>query len=545
MNIDTIKIFNPSSTKIQIRSVKPVAIKLSIILLSLGMILAMSSCGFREIKFKSSESATGGVLKMHIYPPLTLDPVNDLSVYESFLLNQVHSGLVELDEGLRPIPGMAEFWTIDSTFTRFTFQLRPHITFQNGKPLEMPDVYQSFLYLIQRDAQQTTAVHHFIDEILGIDQWLAGEIQELPGITIIDSSHIQFTLKRSTPDFLYFFAADQAKIILREKPDALPVGAGPFMIKNITDTLITLSLFQQYFQRTAYLDSILLYLDDTSTGDKEFDYLLNGKVNFIECPLWGVDTLSTISRFQTQKRLSLEFDFIGLRVDRPPLNDINFRSLLFQRINWSRISKPDNPYFVRANGVIPPGMDGYRPDLVHPLFKPENQRDPELNLPEKFDRSLIYGVVDTVYVDTEDDFIIQDWMDLGVPLKWPPFSWSSFDHALTRGEMDFFVMGWLVEIPSTPRYLYNLFHSNGVGNYFGYHNPNVDALIQAALHTDDKRQQILLCQAIEDSILTDMPVIPSSFVFTAYAYDARFRNVNLSEMGLPTLRCEDIWIEKN
>lgn len=518
---------------------------IKLVLVSLGIAVMVFFCGFNEADRKLSAPTQRGTLKMLIYPPLTLDPVNDLSVYESFLLNQIHCGLVALDEGLQPIPGMAEFWTIDSTFTRFTFRLRPQIVFQNGKPLEMQDVYESFQYLIQRDARQTTAVHHFIEEIVGVDQWLAGETQKLPGITIIDSSQIQFTLKHSTPDFLYFFASDQAKIMLRETTSTHPVGAGPFKIKSISDTLITLSPFQRYFQRTAYLDSILLYLDDTASGDKAFDDLLNGKINFIECPLWGVDTLSTISRFQTQKRLGLEFDFIGLRVDKSPLNDINFRSLLFQRINWERLSKPDNPYFVRARGVIPPGLDGYRPDLSHPLFRPENQRVPDIHLPEKFNRSLIYGVVDTVYVGTEDDFIIQDWMDLGVPLKWPPFSWSSFDHALTRGEMDFFVMGWLVEIPSTPRYLYNLFHSNGVGNYFGYHNPNVDALIQAALHTDDKHQQILLCQAIEDSILIDMPVIPSSFVFNAFAYDARFRNVNLSEMGLPTLQCKDIWIEKN
>ncbi|MCF7842343.1 MAG: ABC transporter substrate-binding protein [Lentisphaeria bacterium] len=514
------------------------------VLLSLGIALSLVFCNLSDGERHRAIPEQGGILKMLIYPPLTLDPVNDLSVYESFLLNQVHAGLVQLDEGLQPIPGLAEFWTIDSSFTRFTFRLRGQIRFHNGKPLQMQDVYESFLYLIKRDAQQSTAVHHFIDEIRGVDEWLAGESQELPGITILDSIHIQFTLKHSTPDFLYFFTADQAKIMLREKPHTPPVGTGPFIIRQISDTLITLTPFRDYSSKKAYLDSILLYLDDTASGEKEFEYLLNGKINFIECPLWAVDTLATITRFQTQKRLSLEFDFIGLRIDKPPLNDKNFRILLFQSIDWSRLINPDNPYFDRAKGVIPPGMDGYRPDLVHPLLKPENQKTPKIHLPKKFDRSLIYGVVDTVYVNTEDDFILQDWTALGVPLKWPPFTWRSFDHALIRGEMDFFVMGWLVEIPSTPRYLYNLFHSNGVGNYFGYNNARVDALIQSALHTDDKRQQILLCQTIEDSILIDMPVIPSSFVFNAYAYDARFRNVSLSEMGLPTLRCEEIWIEK-
>ena len=492
---------------------------------------------------RSHKPVPGGMLKMVTYKISTLNPVNDLSVYESFIINQLYEGLVELDAGMNPVPGLADFWTINDSFTQFAFRIRPHIPTTRGEFVTAMDVRSSFENLIRIDAARPTAIHHFIAEIVGVDEWLAGETTEISGMIVPDGTHIKFQLKHSTPDFLYFFATDQAKILLTD--DAQPgklMGAGPFTVGTFSDEGMTLLPFKNYFRGSPYLDSIVIHFDDTGLEDS-FGQLLNGQVNLIDCPLWGVDSLAKQPGIVVQKRLSLGFEFMGMRVDRPGLDNKNLRNSIARHIDWARLDSVEIPYFMMAQGVIPPGMDGYRPNLKNPFRQPYSQQNPGKLIPAKFSDSLIFGITDSLIAETEESWIFDDFIEYPLPVKSKVLSWTDFDAALTNGSMDFFTLGWVAEIPSTSRYLYNLFHSKGVGNYFGYQNTNVDRLIEKALGATDKAQQTVLCQAIEDSILEDVPLIPLNFVFNAFAYDSHLQGFKLSELGFSTLNCEELWFD--
>ena len=505
--------------------------------------LVLFACGADTKTHPNPVPQTGGTLKMIIYPPATLDPASDLSVYESFMVNQLYEGLLELDESLNPMPALADFWTIDSSYTHIKLHLRQGVIFQNGTPLTAAIVRKSLLRLIHLDNIRHTAVHHFITEITGVADWLNGASSSVSGIRVLDSSHLEVDLSSGTPDFLYFFSSDQAKIVIPSGSAGSRrlVGAGPFELGAVTDSVTLLQPYPDYYRGRAYLDSILLYTDNNATEESAFEMLLNHRLNFIESPLWGLDSLAEYPGIKTQKRLGLEIDFIGIRTDRGPLRNRKFRQLLFQAVDWDKLQVADLPYFKRAAGVIPPGLPGYRENLIHPLLDPRRHIDPESALPKSFKDSLIYGMTDTVYVGSEDDMIITAWQKLGIPLKWPPYTWTTFNKALNGGALDFFVMGWVVEVPSTPRYLYNLFHSKGVANYFAYKNPTVDSLIEKALSSTDRTQQILWCQAAEDIILKDAPILPSNYVFTAFAYDASLQGIKLSALGISILRCENLW----
>ncbi len=480
---------------------------------------------------------------MSIYPLVTLDPVSDLSVYESFVVNQLYEGLLELDEGLNPLPALADFWTIDSGYTHIRLHLRQNVIFQNGTPLTTAIVRNSLLRLIHLDNIHPTAVHHFITEIKGVADWLNGVSDSVAGIRVLDNSRLEIELRSGTPDFLYFFSSDQAKIVIPadSSGNRQLFGAGPFELGAVTDSVTVLQPFPGYYRGRAYLDSILLYTDNNATEESDFNRLLHHRLNLIECPLWGLDSLAEYPWIKTQKRRGLEIDFIGIRTDRGPLRNREFRQLLFQAVDWNKLQMSALPYFKRAVGVIPPGLPGYRENLMHPLLDPKRHIDPKSALPKNFRDSLIYGTTDTVYAGSDDDKVITGWRKLGVPLKWPPYTWTAFNTALNTGALDFFVMGWVVEVPSTPRYLYNLFHSHGVANYFAYNNPTVDNLIEKALYSTDQARQILWCQAAEDIILEDAPILPSDYVFTAFAYDTNLRGVKLSALGFSTLRCENLW----
>ena len=60
-------------------------------------------------------------------------------------------------------------------------------------------------------------------------------------------------------------------------------------------------------------------------------------------------------------------------------------------------------------------------------------------------------------------------------------------------------------------FLQRMFQSDAPGNYGGYHSPEVDALIVAALEELQPERVITAWQRVEDRVLADLPVVPLLF----------------------------------
>ncbi len=66
--------------------------------------------------------------------PLTFNPLlNDTRIW-------LFDGLVRFDKDVKPIPDLAESWTISADGLVYTFKLRQNVTFHDGKPMTADDV---------------------------------------------------------------------------------------------------------------------------------------------------------------------------------------------------------------------------------------------------------------------------------------------------------------------------------------------------------------------------------------------------------------------
>jgi peptide/nickel transport system substrate-binding protein len=98
-------------------------------------------------------------------------PVSQTIYYGQF----VFDGLTRPDDQLRPIPSLAESWTIDPDGLGYTFKLRRGVKFHDGNELTSADVKKSWEMIAHPDNKTGAQLYGFFSRVAGADAYNKGE----------------------------------------------------------------------------------------------------------------------------------------------------------------------------------------------------------------------------------------------------------------------------------------------------------------------------------------------------------------------------------
>lgn len=188
--------------------------------LALGPLLA--ACGTSSTSASSSPSAAaspvkGGTLRIGVTGGSTNDVVDAqvaLSSPDNLRGCQVFDTLLKYDHQYKLQPAMAEAVTPDATGVVWTVQLRPGVTFHNGKSFGADDVIWTFRKILDPNFTNNVAIQF-------------GDVDP-NRIKALDKHTVQFTLKRPNGDFLNRLAYPGATMKPVNYDPKKPVGTGPF-----------------------------------------------------------------------------------------------------------------------------------------------------------------------------------------------------------------------------------------------------------------------------------------------------------------------------
>ncbi|MBA3638441.1 MAG: ABC transporter substrate-binding protein [Acidobacteria bacterium] len=154
--------------------------------------------------------------------PGALNPAVTTSGSTHPITDQIFNGLVGLDEELRPVPELAERWSIEDGGRTYRFLLRPGVRWHDGVPFTSADVKFTFEQALLKYHSRTRAALEGL--IVGIDA--------------PDDLTVLFRLKRPYAPLLQRLDVVEASIIPRHlyeghdvltgEPTRRPVGTGPF-----------------------------------------------------------------------------------------------------------------------------------------------------------------------------------------------------------------------------------------------------------------------------------------------------------------------------
>ena len=210
----------------------------AIALAAATFLLAASGCGPQptaSVSPTAIPTQTGGELTLLRAAPSTLDPaVCGDSTSASYIV-EIFSGLVTLDNDLNVIGDIAEDWEVSADGMTYIFHLRQDVKFHNGRVVNASD----FKYSIERAADPATGspvAEAYLGDIVGVKEKLAGEADEVSGVSVIDDSTLEITIDAPKAYFLAKLVHPTAFVVDSDNVEPgddwwrRPNGTGPFSL---------------------------------------------------------------------------------------------------------------------------------------------------------------------------------------------------------------------------------------------------------------------------------------------------------------------------
>ncbi len=456
------------------------------------------------------------IMTLGLQDPPTLDPALVGDSTSAFVVLQLFSGLVRLDENLDIAPDLAEAWELSEDERTYTFTLRDNARFADGTPITSEDVRYSLERACDPDLASFLPARTYLGDIVGVRDKLDGTADEISGIDVIDSHTIALTIDQPRSYFLSklvhptSFVVDQHTVEdggdrWTENPNT----SGAFVIEQWThDQTLILARNVNYHRDLARLDRVTFLMGAAASnplvlyeqGKIDLTYVGGGVLARLQDP-----TNPLSQELVSEPQLSLFY--IGMNVNIPPFDDPNVRQaflLLIDRVRYAEVSNAGS--VEPARGIIPPGMPGYNEDLPEPVADIERAR-------ELINESKYGSVEDLPPIVAYGDGVglIRDVAEeeLGLDIEVRDYeTFGEFLTALKQGDLPMYGTGWIADYPDPENFVDLLFRSDSQENYSGYANPAVDELLDKAAVEEDEAQRWEYYQQAEALIMADAPVIP-------------------------------------
>jgi peptide/nickel transport system substrate-binding protein len=194
------------------------------------MIGGLAACGSNSSSGSGSAPdgppQRGGILQFAVTDSSeseALDPLPALNQHHAIYSSLIWEYLLGVDDAYRPKPHLATKWSSTPDASQWTFELRPGVKWQDGKPFTSKDV--------------AWTIKRILDEKNGSPSFSSfSEVLDPSGLDSSDPGVLVARLKRPDALFPQLFFFDGSQIVQDGwKPDGKPanaVGTGPFVAKR-------------------------------------------------------------------------------------------------------------------------------------------------------------------------------------------------------------------------------------------------------------------------------------------------------------------------
>ncbi|HEY7421604.1 MAG TPA: ABC transporter substrate-binding protein [Gaiellaceae bacterium] len=230
-----------------------------------------------------------------------------------------------------------------------------------------------------------------------------------------------------------------------------PIGTGPYEFVSWTPKQkVVLKRFAKYGGASkAYLGSNwseidFIPIDDDSAADIA---LQSGQLDFGQLSLAGVDRFQRNSNFTVTKRVTLNFNWIGMNILHPKLKDIRVRQAIRAAVDVPSIMEAAfEGKWQRATAIIPPGMKlGYWAGAPkHP--RNVDQAKALLKAANVSNLQLTFTYTEQTGADALAQIVQQNLGDVGIKLDLKKIDSGTF-YTLGKNERarELFFVGYVTE----------------------------------------------------------------------------------------------------
>ena len=508
-----------------------------LILLVCGGLLL--SCGK-----KKSEGEEGLVFRYNETGVITsLDPAFASNTENIWVVHQLYSTLVDIDENLELRPLLANRWEVDSTGTIYSFYLRDDVYFHHheafsegeGRKVTAADVVFSLERLA--DEKLGSPAYSIIHQLFDFS-----EEGTSPGLEAVNDTTLKLTLKQPFNPLLEtmamkYFSVVPWEVVKYYKEDFWenPVGSGPFYFKSwYKDEKLVLEKNPDYFEseegrQLPYLDHVSIsFIREPQVAFLEFvkgnfDFHSGLDASYLDqlLNLKGQLNQQYEGQFKLEKYPYLKTDYLGILLlngkgDQlsDPLQIKKVRQALNFAVDRQRLVE-----YLR-NNVGQAATSGFIPETILPKSGTSELRysyDPYRARELLSEAGFAEGEGLKVVLSTsqhfrdQGEYLQRKLRDFGIEMTLRVMKEEDLRTGVASGEIPFFRKSWVADYAEGENFL-QMFYSKRASpegpNYFHFVHPAYDSLYEASCREPVREQRFRLYQQMEDILSEEAPVIP-------------------------------------
>ncbi len=433
----------------------------------------------------------------------TLDPGKATLIPEFYVIWALFNGLLKLDANSNPVPDLAESVTTVDRNT-LEFKLRRGVKFHDGSEMTADDV-------------------KFTIERLLDDKFASPNKSKVSGVSAIearDAHTVRIITKEAFAPLLTFLANARTgtQILSRKAVGAVgddfgkkPIGTGAYALKDwVPGERVSLAAFSGYFGGAPKIGTIdMPLIAEESSG---VTALLGGQIDLTStAPFADIPNLEKNSNITVLKQAGLNCRMISLNHRKPPFDDPAFRracSMAFDRNAMVRAVLFGEG--VVSHGLIPPSIGyafggGSRPLCAFDPAKAKAELA-KSKYPNGAEAEIMtWG--QSWWKRMAEVFVAQCNQTLGTKFTVQVTEANTVFQRHRSGDYQGSAWGW-IGLLDADEYMYDIVHSKGWRNFYGYANPKVDDLLERARRELEKDKRGALYREAENIVIEDMVVVP-------------------------------------
>ena len=499
-------------------------------MLTLSRRLALLGCGsLALLRARAGEcaavAADGTLRRGNRYEPASLDPHKINTTYEMAIVNDLFEGLVAYDAEGNPGPGLAASWTVTPDGKRYTFRLRPSLTWSDGAPLTADDVVFTFRrFMDPKTAAPFAALLYVLKQARAVNTGAAAV--EALGVSAPDAATVVLDLDAPAAYLPQILANAYTGIVPRhviaQKGDAWiqpgnAVASGAFTLESWQPhENVTLARNPRYYDAANVKLARVIYTptEDLTSGIARFRA---GELDTqLDVPLAQLDRLRTELPVETRLSQTLLTYYLAINTSVPKLADQRVRRALSLAIDRDVLTSKvlrggEQPAF----SFVPPAVVGYQPALADFADKPSDVR---LKEAQRLLSEAGYGLGKTLSVTYNHSsnldlrriavIIASMWKRVGVECTLLNTEGKVHFANMRQGSFEIAFAGWQADFNDASSFLYVLDSASTRSNYARYRNPAYDSLLAQAAAMENAGARADLLHQAEELLMRDQPIIP-------------------------------------
>jgi len=518
---------------------------LSTLLLSL-IVAGCSKGGFSE------RQAAGKVntLRYSIATaPTTFDPGMVQDVDTTDLIINLYDGLVAYGEKNTIEPRIAESYSSPDGGKTWIFKIRKGVKFHNGREVTADDISWTLDRNCSKEIASPTS-RDYLSDIQGVEDRFSGKSNHIAGVTVTDKYTLKIQLDQPRAYFIGKLTYPCAFPLCKEAvgsgvidKTSQIVGTGPFKLESyLPEQQISMTANKDYYLGIPKVEKIERpIIKDAATRLNKFKA---GELDIL-----GIDRKDVpgVQQDENLKKLIVPLPrpavfYIGLNQHQyAPLKNVHVRRAIAMAIDRVRIAKVLLNGMPEANGLVAPGVMGYREGYKGLDFNPAAAKA-ELAAAGYPDAKGL-PPVELVYREQAGDSqvvceAVQQSLkqNLGLTVNVRTLEWGSLLHARNENKLEMYFLSWYADYLDPQNFLSFLFMSDAKLNHDAYANAKFDSLCKEADSIIDEKKRLDLYHQAEDIAIQDAARVPIYFQVDNILVNSRVKGFRTNLFGqMPNL----------